>query len=77
VREALAGLIGQGATFNTVELQVNPPYSWYGHQTPKGNFSKDNRQRKEVEEEEVAEKIGDEEWQAEEEESGVGECCDR
>jgi hypothetical protein len=30
-----------------------------------------------VEKEEVTEKIGDEEWQAEEKESGVGECCDR
>lgn len=62
MREALAGLVGQGATLDTIELQVNPPYSRYSHQPPKGNLSKDNRQRKEVEEEEVTEKIGDEEW---------------
>jgi hypothetical protein len=77
VWEALAGLVRQSATFDTVKLQVNPPYSRYGHQTPKGDLPKDDGQREEVEEEEVADEIGDEEWEAKEEEGGVGECRER
>lgn len=62
VREALARLIGQGASLHAVKLQVHPPDARDGHHAPEGDFAGDHGKREVVKDQEVADGIGEEEW---------------
>lgn len=44
MREALTRLVGQGATLDTVELEVNPPYARDSHHAPEGDLAEDDWQ---------------------------------
>ena len=39
VREAVAGLVGEGASLDTVELEVNPPDAGDGHHAPESHLA--------------------------------------
>lgn len=64
VGEAVARLVGEGTALDAVELQVHPPDARDAHQAPEGDLARDDGQRQVVEEEEVAERKGDEEGDA-------------
>jgi hypothetical protein len=50
MRKSLARLVGESATLDTIELKVNPPYTWNCHHPPQGNLPKYDGQWKPVEE---------------------------
>jgi hypothetical protein len=70
--ESVTGLFGKGATFDTVELEIDPPDTWNSHQTPKSNLPEKYGEREPVEEEEVAKDVGEEEWEAKDKEDSMG-----
>lgn len=53
----MTGLFGKGATFNTVELEIDPPDTWDSHQAPKSNLPDKDGEREPVEEEEVTKDV--------------------
>lgn len=72
VGDAGGGLLGEGAAFYAVELEVYPPDSGDGEVGPEEELVGHGGEGEVVEEEEVEEGVSEEDGEADEEEDGGG-----
>ncbi|KAL2132239.1 hypothetical protein VTI74DRAFT_4062 [Chaetomium olivicolor] len=73
VGHARAGLGGEGAALDAVQLQVHPPYTGDGEEQPEEEFAGDGGEGEVMQQEEVDRTVGEEERETEEEEHAVEE----